>query len=262
MVPNTASYKNFKKQSERLTNLVVLFSHAVPVLSRVLASTDASALVPLKPADNFPHDKATGHMLRMWSAGYSQDLAYTIVLSVFSYFEAYVRGALQEIFSRQGGREAFLDLTKKRVTRHWNSAPAEIVQAKRGLLGADDKTKASRFKKYTKVLVDAGFAFPPDLLATYGAEQLAKKIEAKGRNAFKAYEIPELLSDSILFKVDEKERVMYEELRLLRNEIAHGSNPLLSVHDAIKKTTELRAWASRIDKHIGNHFLVLAKYVK
>lgn len=262
MVPNTTSYKTFRKQSERLTNLTVLFSHAVPVLSRVLASADASTLVPIKPPDNFPNDRATGPMLRMWSAGYSQDLAYTMVLSVFSYFEAYIRGALQEIFDRQGGREAFIDLAKKRVTRHWNLAPAEIAQAKRGLLGADDKTKAGRLKKYTKVLVDAGFAFPPDLLAIYGAEQLAKKIEPKGRNAFKAHEIPQLLADSIRFKVGEKERVMYEELRLLRNEIAHGSNPPLSIHDAIKKTTELRDWASRIDEHIGNHFLVLAKYAR
>jgi hypothetical protein len=260
MVPNTKSYKNFKKQSERLTNLAVLFSHAVPVLSRVLASTDASALVPLKPADNFPHDKATGPMLLIWSSGYSQDLAHTIVLNVFSYFEAYIRGALKEIYDRQGGHGDFLDLAQKRITRHWNSAPAEIAEARRMLLAADDKAKAGKLKKYTKVLVDAGFAFPPDLLAVYGARQLAKKIEPKGRNAFKAFEIPELLEESILFKVGEKERVMYEELRLLRNDIAHGSNPNLSIHSAIKKTAKLRTWAARIDEHVGKHFLVLAKY--
>ncbi len=260
MVPNTKSYLSFKRESERLVNLVVLFSHAVPVLTRVLGSPEASALVSLKPADNFPHDTASGSKLLNWAAGYGQDLAHTIILSVFSYFEAYVRGALQEVVDFQGGPQAFVDLAERRVTRHWKSAPSEVAEAKRKMQTPDDKAKVGKLRKYTDVLVDAGFAFPPDLLSVYGARQLAKKLDRKGRNALRAWEIPDLLSNALLLKVSATERSMYDGLRDLRNDIAHGSVPALSVHTAIKKTTALRTWAARIDQHIGNHFLVLAKY--
>jgi hypothetical protein len=105
---HTNSYLAFKTEAERLTNFVALISHAVPVLKRVMASSEASALIPIKPADNFPHDKSTESLLSLWATNYSQDLAHIIVLAVFSQFEAYVRGALAEIYERQGGPEAFL----------------------------------------------------------------------------------------------------------------------------------------------------------
>jgi hypothetical protein len=262
MIPNTQSYLSFKTQSERLINLIVLFSHAVPVLTQVIGSPEASALVSLKPADNFPHDNTTGPVLLSWTPGYGQNLAHIMVLSVFSYFEAYVRGALQDVYDFQGGPPAFVDLAEKRVTRLWNTAPNNVAEAKRKMQTPDNKGKVSKFRKYTKALVDAGFAFPPDLLAVYGARQLAKKLDRKGRDALRAWEIPDLLSNALLLKVNDSDRSMYDDLRNLRNDIAHGSVPTLSVHSAIKKTTELRAWAARIDKHIGNHFLVLAKYAR
>jgi hypothetical protein len=262
MVQYTKSYLSFKVESERLTNLVVLFSHAVPVLVRVMSSPKASALVPLKPADNFPHDKSTGPTLINRAVGYDQDLARLMVLSVFSYFEAYVRGALREIYDLQGGPQAFVALAERRVSRHWSSAPSQVAEAKRKLQDADDRGKADKFLKYSKILVDAGYAFPPDLLAAYGARNLAKKLEPKGRNAVRAWEIPALLSEALLLKISAAERLMFEDLRALRNDVAHGSTPALSVHSAIRKTTALRNWAARIDAHICRHFIVLAKYVR
>lgn len=261
MVPHTQSYLAFKSESERLTNLVVLFSYSVPALMRVLSSPAASALVPVKP-DNFPHDKTTGPTLTSRALGYDQDLARITVLSVYSYFEAYVRGALKEIYDRQGGPDAFVALAERRVCRHWSHASGEVAEAKRKLQDADKKGKSNKYLKYSKVLADAGFAFPPDLLAVYGARQLAKKLEPTGRNSFRAAEIPDLLSDSLLLNVGPGERQMFGEIRALRNRIAHGSIPVLGMHAAVKKTAALRAWAARIDAHIGKHFLVLAKYVR
>jgi hypothetical protein len=107
----------FKAQCERLTNLTVVFSHAVPVLSRVLANPAIAASVALKPADNFPHDKADGSLLLAWAKDYSDDLARLIVLSTFSYFEAFVRDALGEVFALQGGVDAFRKLAERRVKR-------------------------------------------------------------------------------------------------------------------------------------------------
>jgi hypothetical protein len=260
MAQNTEAYLAFKAESERLTNLVALFSHAVPVLKRVLASTQASALVPLKPADSFPNDRATGPMLLDWAQNYDQDLARIIVLTVFSNFEAYIRSVLLEVFERQGGTEDFIELAVKRSTRYWKSPPAGVVEAKGKLQTTDKKSKADRSRKYSKILTAAGFPFPTDLLAVYGARKLAEKLQPDPRKALRAWEIPDLLTEALLFKVTAAEKAMYKDIRKLRNDVGHAAATALSVHDAIKKTTRLRKWASRIDAHIEEHFLVLTKY--
>lgn len=259
---NTNAYLSFKGESERLTNLAVLFSHAVPVLRQVLASPTLSAQISLKPADNFPHDRSDGPALAGFAAAYDRDLANLVLLSVFSYFEAYVRCAIQEIYELQGGDEAFLALSRKRVTRHWKSAPPAVLEAKRKLQTRERRDKADKYRKYAKVLAAHNFAFPPDLLAVYGAQQLARKLDTKGRSGMRASEIPDLLTEALLLDVNKAERVAYQDVRLLRNRIAHGGTPALSVHQAIKRTTFLREWAGRIDHHIAEYFLVLAKYAQ
>ena len=255
MVPHTQSYLAFKSESERLTNLVVLFSYSVPALMRVLSSPAASALVPVKP-DNFPHDKTTGPTLTSRALGYDQDLARITVLSVYSYFEAYVRGALKEIYDRQGGPDAFVALAERRVCRHWSHASGEVAEAKRKLQDADKKGKSNKYLKYSKVLADAGFAFPPDywpcMVLGSWQRSLSPRAEINPRRGN-----PDLLSDSLLLNVGPGERQMFGEIRALRNRIAHGSIPVLGMHAAVKKTAALRAWAARIDAHIGKHFLVL-----
>jgi hypothetical protein len=128
----TIAYASFKAEAERLTNLAVLFSHSVPVLARVLANPAAAAMVPLKPADNFPHDQSNGTVLLQFATGYDQDLARLIVLSVFSYFEAFVRGALAELYELQGGRSAFTR-SPRAVLRVTGRATGPIAAAKRRL---------------------------------------------------------------------------------------------------------------------------------
>jgi hypothetical protein len=256
---HTASYLAFKTEAERLTNLVALISHAVPVMTRVLASPEASALIPIKPADNFPHDNSTAPLLTRWAKDYSQDLAHIVVLTVFSQFEAYVRGALMEIYDRQGGAEAFISLAVKQAEKYWSSIPTTVSEAKAKLLDSYSTSKADKFRKYSKVLVEAGFSFPPDLFAVFGARQLLKKLQPK---AFRAWEIPDLLADALLLKVTAAERTMYTDIRELRNKVAHGDRPTLTVHTAVTKTTALRKWASKIDQHIVEHFLVLARYAR
>jgi len=189
---NTNSYLVFKTETERLINLISLISHAVPVLRRVLANPQASAIIALKPADNFPHNRADATLLLRWADEYSQELAHVIVLSVFSQFEAYVRGAISEIYERQGGPEAFVTLAVKQAKRYWASTPSSIANAKRKLLDSDKRNLADKFRKYSKVLVSAGFSFPPDLLAVYGAKRLHEKLNPTGPKALRAWEIPDL----------------------------------------------------------------------
>jgi hypothetical protein len=224
-----------------------------------MASSTASTLIPIKPADNFPHDKSTVTTLSEWAKDYSRDLAHIIVLSVFSQFEAYVRAAVTEIYDRQGGPEQFLALAVKQAKRYWDSAPVPISEAKAKLLDSYGQNKADKYRKYSRVLAEAGFSFPPDLLSAYGARQLLRKLEPR---AFRAWEIPDLLTDALMLKVTVAEREMYTEIRELGNNIAHGASPMLTVHEAVKRTTALRKLAIKIDQHIVNHFWVLARYAR
>jgi len=187
----------------------------VPVLRQVLASPTLTAQVSLKPADNFPHDKSTGSALLGFAAGYGQQLAHLIVLSVFSYFEAYIRGALSEIYDLQGGEAAFLAMAQKRVTRHWKSTQPDIIAAKRRLQTREKKGKIEKYRKYGRFLDARNFAFPPDLFSAYGAQQLARKLDVKSGSALRAYEIPELLSEALLFDVTKADRSAYEDVRRL-----------------------------------------------
>jgi len=257
---HTSAYLSFKAECERLTNLTVLFSHAVPVLRQVLTSPALAAKVPLKPADNFPHDKSSGPVLLGFANGYDRQLSHLIVLSVFSYFEAYTRGAFQEVFDLQGGEAAFVTLARKRATRHWKSSTPDVAEAKRKLQTPERKGKVDKYRKYGRFLADRNFAFPPELFAAYGALQLARKLQSGGRGALRAHEIPDVVAEALLLDVSTADRHAYDDVRQLRNKIAHGGAPNLTVHQAIKKTTFLRQWAGRIDQHIGEHFLVLAKH--
>jgi hypothetical protein len=231
-------------------------------LRQVLASPTLTGQVSLKPADNFPHDKSTGSVILGFAAGYDKPLAHLILLSVFSYFEGYVRGALKEVYELQGGESAFVALAHKRATRDWKSSSPEVAEAKRKLQTREIRGKVDKYRKYGRLLAERHFAFPPELFAVYGAQHLAKRLDPKDRNAFRAHELPDLLADAILIKITQAERDAFEAIRLLRNKIAHGDAPGLTVHQAIKKTTFLREWARRVDRHIGEHFLILAKYAQ
>ncbi len=261
MTPHSKAYLRFKEESERLTNFVALISHAVPVLRRVV-ETPGGAPVPIKPPDNFPHDRASGALLTTWMANYDQELARLIVLAIFSYFEAYVRAVVTELCEFQGGQQAFLGHSVKRATRDWTMRDTKLLLAKRRLQRRDEPGKADRFRKYTRVLEAGRFRFPSELLSAYGVRQLLRRIERDRRDGIQAWEIPDLLSDALLVPVTATQRKTYDALRTLRNKIAHGAVPPVTLHDAVRRTIWLRQWVTRLDEHITSHFFVLERYAE
>jgi len=56
--------------------------------------------------------------------------------------------------------------------------------------------------------------------------------------------------------VTKAERKRFDEIRGIRNRIAHGARPVLTVHEAVKMSTDLRQWGARIDKHMVDYFFV------
>jgi hypothetical protein len=262
MTKHTKAYLAFKTEAERLANFVALVSHAVPVLRRVIAQPSVASQIPLKPADNFPHDRSTEETLDSWAKGYDAELARLVVLATFSYFEAYVKGVLGEIFELQGGAPQFIAHATKRVTRNWGAPSPEIAGAKGKLQKPDNKSRAERARKFTRILEKEGYRFPSEILAVYGAKQLQLRIDPKSRQEVKAAGIPDLLSDALLLQVTKAQRQLFDELRMLRNDIAHGALPSVTVQDAIKTTTALRKWAVRIDEYVVQHFFVLEKYAE
>ena len=71
-----------------------------------------------------------------------------------------------------------------------------------------------------------------------------------------AWEIPSILEDCLLFPIEVKERDIFEEIRALRNAVAHGRAPVIPLAKSLQYSSKLHKIAARVDNHIVEHFLV------
>jgi hypothetical protein len=261
VIKHTVAYGHFKDETEGFINFVVLVCHAVPTLRRVIDAhqTGTSALV-LKPADHFIHDRSTDAALLALASTYQSELARSVVLTTFSYFEEYVKSALSEIVKFHGGDGAFLSLAEKRSRAHMKTPSATVLRAKRKLQEPAKRGKYEKYQKYSEILSGHRFRFPSDVLAAFGVRQLIEKVRKKSRSEMKAYEIPDLLGGALQMDISHAERKEFDDMRSLRNSIAHGSAKGTRMTDSLKAASGLQAWAAKIDQHIVEHFLVLERF--
>ncbi len=77
----------------------------------------------------------------------------------------------------------------------------------------------------------------------------------------RAWEIPDILSDCLLFPISTDQQKLFETCRSLRNRIAHGKAPIISLQSSLRHASELHALAAKVDSHLVEHFLVLQKYI-
>ncbi|HYW16677.1 MAG TPA: hypothetical protein VE891_11080, partial [Allosphingosinicella sp.] len=110
-------------------------------------------------------------------------------------------------------------------------------------------------QKHGRVLDKVGFRFPTDLLAHYGAASFILKADEK--RGFKAYEIPDILESAFLYPLSSSDRSNLEDIRHIRNKIAHGGGPTLTLKRALRYASELHTLAAALDSHVAKHFLVL-----
>jgi hypothetical protein len=92
-------------------------------------------------------------------------------------------------------------------------------------------------------------------LSNFGVRFLRSKLDEK--RGLRAFEIPEILSECLLFDVDTSEKKMFEGVRGLRNKLAHGHPQPIPLATALRYASELHTLAAKIDKHMCEHFFVI-----
>ncbi len=254
MITHTKAYLRLRKQAKEMWDFTVTVCYAIPSLKEQirLVRKDAEG-VSLPPPDYFNNSMSLDEV-QSRSADYRSKLSRYIVLSSFSFFEAYVIDAIAEMMEFHDGLNIFIDRTQQRAQESILTMDSSVIKSKRKLQEPEKPAKAQKYQKYSKELVEAGHKFPSELLASYGVRLLAEKIKN-----LKSVDIPDLLIQALHCKIDAQR---FHQIRDIRNKIAHGrtGEVRLILTKAIKINDDLRNFATTIDKHLIEHYFVLEKY--
>jgi hypothetical protein len=234
----------------------VFVAYAVPLLRNEVASIKAGTTATLHRPDFFhKSNRSTPDDLLRVEPVYESRLASYLLISAFSFFEAFVVGILEEVISFHGGEEDFLSRSRRR-TRHFMAPhPPVIAALKRKLRGAEAGNLRDKYRKFSRLLSDEGYRFPGELFASFGIKTLVSKVKN-----LKAYEIPEILSDALQLELTTVETRSLNATRKTRNKIAHGEHINLTMFDTVKMTTDLRKLATKIADHVSENLLVVERY--
>lgn len=253
MISHSKAYERVKQQSQRHLDFVILVCSAIPQFALGIATgalTDANAVPP-------DHFKGVSVLrLAASTASYQQQLASASVVTLFSYFESYVRDVLGEIVAFHGGEGPFVSTADRRTRAFLSRPPASIVAAKRKLQEPAKSGLTQKYRKYTNDLKAAGFRFPSELMAATGVRIMVKKASS----GFRAFEITEILSDVLHVPLTATDKAQLETVRALRNRVAHGNAPAVSIADAMVLSRQLHRITQKVDQHVVEHFFILEAY--
>ena len=253
MISHTKAFLAFRKLSQAHLNFAVLVCHAVPALQADLSLPSATLT---NPPDHFKAHTNTKKDVARYVGGYQDELARLTVNAVFSYFEAYIKDALKDIVEFHGGKAKIKGMSMKRNTRFISALSPDVQANKRKLQDNPTPAKMEKYQKYGKLLDQKGYRFPTDLFANFGLYELLPKLK-DDRTGMKAWEIPDVLQEGLLFPITATERKVFEEIRLLRNKISHGKPPSVTLKKSLHYASLLHALAARVDNHIAEHFLII-----
>jgi len=243
------SYLLFKQQTQRAIDFVVLGVYAVPTLR---AQVKRGKKLP-KP-DDFPHDRSTAAVLVKHAADYRNNLSTYLWLSAFSFFEAFARGAIDEMLDFHGGPDGFLKLAYKKGRSSLGTTSTSMAEHKRELQKWQKARNRERYRNHLRPLEATAYRFPTELFAAYGVSTLIQFLKEK---RFKASIIPDIYERAFLFALSPRQIARFEEIRRTRNDIAHGKSIALKLKDVIKAIDDLRDLALAINNHLSEHFFVI-----
>jgi hypothetical protein len=253
----TDSYRILKKQNEDLFNFVVTICYAVPFLKKGMNTMKQDdPLSSLIKADHFRHDvRKISEIKKVGTSKYKTNLAAYIILSSFSFFEAYFIDVLQEIVDFHGGKDSFINLAKSRSRNFMLKSTSDIVEHKAKLQEPIKPSKIAKYKKHSKELAKLGYRFPTELFAPYGVFHLLENL-----NNLKAYKVPQILKDGLIMDLDSATIETYNSIREIRNRIAHGKKGRLTLKKALEINSFLHDLATKIDQHLIANFFIIEKY--
>ncbi len=299
MIDRSEAYKTLIQQSEDLFNFILLVCISVPNLEKVVRyiqdeEEGFSTYQKIKTVENvnspneplkyklaksihFPNDSGIERVSRIfhfkrnvkndeWGhrAILENSLSKYVLLSSFSFFEAYFQNLISEVIQFHGGESAIINTLKQKITK-FNPTDSKLVKLKTPF----DKGKINKFEKYHREIEQNGFVFPSEIFALQGIKRLSTF--TKDSSNFKASKIPDILND-LLFDVekiwDVKEenpksiRQKLDEIRDWRNDIAHGNQEKTTSSEfrldkILRYNNFLKKLSNEIDTHFLEHFFIV-----
>lgn len=253
MIPHTQSFSRLKNEVQNVMNFAIVVSYAVPCLKYTLKKMPMEQPPLFKP-DHFDSRPIKTEKVLHDTEVYKETLSRHIVLSSFSYFEAYFHDVLQEILDFHG-KDLLMGVSTLTTAMKDTDDPT-IEKARKKLSEYPKKSNLDKYKNNQAKLVKSGQLMPSSLLAQYGYNLLTELIE---KDYIPASRIPELSKSILQLKLDEQETEHLHGYRGIRNKIAHGriTEGSLFVKKAIEMNNFFRNLALKIDRHVIKHFLIV-----
>ena len=255
-LPNTKAYLRLREQVQGSFDFAVVVCYAVPALKRQLSLLDKGVITALPKPDYYPPDKNPPKQLRQQAMSYRGALATHLLISTFSFFEAFVEAAIREVIDYHGGAEAFQRRAKERDAKFIAQTPVDIAKHQQRLRGPVKKAKAQRYSKHSNALVKGGYRFPTELFSAYGVRMLLQKL-----GNIKAVDLPDMLRDGFHLDINDSDVAAFHNMRDARNRIAHGDVISLSLKQVAEYNALLRQLAYRFDQHLNLHFLITEDFI-
>ena len=252
MIGHTKAYERFKHQGSELLDFCVLQSFALPCLAKQIRGHTGPVAGTLPPSTYIKNDNITAEELshRIGLAG--NLIGKELLLSTFSYFEAYVIDAFKEILDFHGGAEQLLGKSARHIACRDTSISDKSSESRRKLREYAKPGHAEKYKKHARILYAEGYPMPSQRLSAYGWQKLSEAV-----TGLKAKSIPDLLVIALGFPLSQADRGKYQMLRDKRNKIAHGRLTKYPVKTAVNHGTFFRDLAIKIDRHIVEQFLMI-----
>jgi len=255
MYPNTHALTTLKQQSQETLNFTVLIANSVPLLKKTIKSIEAGDPNTQLATPDFFKKSSVASQLKSYACDYKANLSKYVLLSSFSFFEAYVTDAIKEMICFHGGLQDFCEDTKRRCENHVNPTDKKIIGYRAKLQDSYKKKNSQKYIKYSQLLRKENYRFPSELLASLGVQALGKKIDN-----LKSADIPDLLTNGLHFKISAAEIKEFDSWRSIRNNIAHGNKVNCDMSKALKCNSFLRSLAVRLDLFLVQNYFVIEKH--
>lgn len=243
----TSSYITLQTQVQAIFDFAVIVCHSVPALKLQMKLLDEGKITKLPKPDYFEVSNSSSQ-LREQAKDYKDKLATYLFLSSFAFFENYLGSVLKEVLS--------LSITipektiiKNSLINNNNTKPKKILRS------SFDQRHIQRYQKYSKELNDNDYIHPEKLISIIAVESLINTIQD-----LKANQIPDFLIKSFKMDISDVDKNTFGTYRQLRNDIAHGDNPRITMNKVKEANKFLRKFAKNIDEYLIEHYVKIHNY--
>jgi len=265
MLDATNSYKKLKVEQQRIIDFAILVCYSVPNMKKTFVGIKKGVdNFELVVPDFFPLNTKEKYLEK--SENYKSNLSKYLIVSSFSFFEAYIEDVCLELLSFHGGRDEFYSFIRNKIKNKVINQSNTLVELKKHI---NQHFNAKRKQKYEKIIAElnneANFIFPSGHFSSYGFYFFADLFES---GKFETEKIPDLLE--FIFGIDLSEKINklpeFEDWNLretfdncfqTRNKIAHEGRLNIGLKHTMDYIRYFRYIALKIDKHLVNNFFIL-----